>query len=67
MSTPINKRWSTWLNSASLIIAGVMVYIPNLDFSSQTTAIIMMVCVTITGIAQQIKQGVIEDDSVKSD
>lgn len=53
---PMSKRFSTWVNLISMILAAAMIYIPDIGLSAQATAQVMLGSSVVISIAQWIKQ-----------
>ena len=52
----LNKRWSTWLNYAAGLLAACMTFIPQLGFSDEWSARVMLAFTVVIHIAQRTKQ-----------
>lgn len=65
---PMSKRFSTWVNLISMILAAAMIYIPDIGLSAQATAQVMLGSAVVISIAQWIKQNAtIEPDDHKQE
>lgn len=56
MNKKLFKRYSTYINLASLITAAMMTYVPQLGLSGTNTAILMMLCSGLVTVSQFLKQ-----------
>ena len=56
MNTELFKRYSTYANALSMVVAAVLVSVPNLGLDSTMTAQIMLAGNVVVAVCQVIKQ-----------